>query len=86
MRHILDMRPDIIKLDISLTRAVDDDPVRKALAAALGEFAKRAGTTVVAEGIETQSELAVLRGLGFHAGQGFLLGSPQPIEELRLAK
>lgn len=85
MRHILDMRPDIIKLDISLTRSVDCDPIRKALAAALGEFAKRAGTTVVAEGIETQSELSVLRSLGFHGGQGFLLGRPQPLEELRLA-
>lgn len=86
MRHILDMRPDIIKLDISLTRAVDRDPIRLALAAALGEFAKRAGTTVVAEGIETQAELAILRGLGFHGGQGFLLGRPQPIEELRLTE
>jgi EAL domain-containing protein (putative c-di-GMP-specific phosphodiesterase class I) len=86
MRHILDMRPDIIKLDISLTRGVDCDPIRKALAAALGEFARRAGTTVVAEGIETEEELAVLRGLGFHSGQGFLLGRPQPIEELRLSE
>lgn len=82
MRHILDMRPDIIKLDISLTRNVDRDPVRKALAAALGEFARRANTVVIAEGIETEEEFETLRELGFQNGQGFLLGRPQSLSEL----
>ena len=82
MRHILDLRPDIIKFDISLTRNVDRDPVRKALAAALGVFAQHAGTTVTAEGIETQAELDVLRQLGFHSGQGYLLGRPETLADL----
>lgn len=82
MRHILDLRPDIIKFDISLTRNVDRDPVRKALAAALGVFAQHAGTTVIAEGIETQAELNVLRELGFHSGQGYLLGKPEALGDL----
>lgn len=82
MRHILSMRPDVIKLDISLTRDVDHDPVRKAMAAALGEFARRAETIVVAEGIETEAEFETLRQLGFHRGQGFLLGRPQALADI----
>jgi EAL domain-containing protein (putative c-di-GMP-specific phosphodiesterase class I) len=82
MRHILSMRPDVIKLDISLTRDVDRDPVRKAMAAALAEFARRAETIVVAEGIETEAEFQALRQLGFHHGQGYLLGRPQPLSAI----
>jgi EAL domain-containing protein (putative c-di-GMP-specific phosphodiesterase class I) len=82
MRHILSMRPDVIKLDLSLTRDIDHDPVRKALAAALAEFARRAETIVVAEGIETEAEFETLRQLGFHRGQGYLLGRPQALAEI----
>ncbi|PZU86737.1 MAG: diguanylate phosphodiesterase [Chelatococcus sp.] len=82
LKHILIMRPDIIKFDVSLTRNVDSDPMRKALAAALGEFARRTGTSVVAEGIETQAELDTLRELRFNKGQGYFFGRPQPPAEL----
>lgn len=82
LRHILSMQPDLIKLDISLTRNVDRDPVRNALAAALAEFARRAQTTLVAEGIETDAEFETLRQLGFHKGQGYLLGRPQRMVDL----
>lgn len=82
MRHILDLRPDIIKFDISLTRNVDRDPVRQALAAALGVFAQHAGTTVIAEGIETQAEFDALRDVGFHSGQGYFLGRPKALNNL----
>jgi EAL domain-containing protein (putative c-di-GMP-specific phosphodiesterase class I) len=82
MRHILDLRPDIIKFDISLTRNVDRDPIRKALAAALGVFAQRVGTMIIAEGIETQAELDVLCELGFYSGQGYLLGRPKTLDEI----
>ncbi|MCV9937305.1 EAL domain-containing protein [Boseaceae bacterium BT-24-1] len=82
MRHILDMQPDIIKFDISLTRDVHRDPVRRAMAAALGEFARRTNTVLVAEGIENEGEFETLRDLGFQYGQGYLLGRPQPLQEL----
>ncbi|WP_377844047.1 EAL domain-containing protein [Bosea sp. UC22_33] len=82
MRHILDLRPDIIKFDISLTRNVDRDPIRRALAAALGVFAQRVGTMIIAEGIETQAELDVLREVGFYSGQGYLLGRPKALDEI----
>lgn len=76
-RHILDLRPDVIKLDIGLTHGIDRDPARQAFGRALLTFASETSdTTIVAEGIETQGELDTLRSLGFPSGQGFLLGRP----------
>jgi EAL domain-containing protein (putative c-di-GMP-specific phosphodiesterase class I) len=78
-RHILQLRPDIIKLDRSLICDIHLDPGRRALASALTAFATETGSKVVAEGIESRDELAVLRELGVHAGQGWLLGRPAPL-------
>ena len=77
-RHILDLNPDVIKVDLSLTRDIDTDPLRRALAASLLAFAHEIGATIVAEGIETQAELAALRALGVTHGQGYLLYRPGP--------
>lgn len=75
--HILNLKPDIIKLDISLTRGIDRDPARQALGRALLTFGLEAyRTTIVAEGIETPGELETLRSLGCPSGQGFILGRP----------
>jgi len=76
-RHILDLHPDVIKLDIGLTRGIDRDPARQALGRALLTFGLETyDTTIVAEGIETEGELATLRSLGCPNGQGFFLGRP----------
>lgn len=80
--HILKLAPDIIKLDLELTRGIDIDPVRRSLATALITFAGDTGATVIAEGIETQSELDTLRDLGIAYGQGYLLGRPMPASEI----
>jgi EAL domain-containing protein (putative c-di-GMP-specific phosphodiesterase class I) len=91
LRHIVRLDPDIIKLDITLTRRIEKDPVRQALAVALVSFAKQVGATVVAEGVETELQLEALRRAGIRFVQGFLLGAPgpapvadtgQPLEEL----
>ncbi|MES2318159.1 MAG: EAL domain-containing protein [Pseudomonadota bacterium] len=75
-RHILKLKPDVIKLDQSLIRDIDHDPAGRALAAALITFARETGSAVVAEGVETDAELATLRALGVHTAQGYLLGRP----------
>jgi EAL domain-containing protein (putative c-di-GMP-specific phosphodiesterase class I) len=82
LRHILDIRPDIIKLDMSLTRGIDKDPARTALGSALITFAAQIGSTIVAEGIETAAEYITLKCLGAHAGQGYHLQRPKPISAL----
>ena len=76
MRHILRLEPDLIKLDMSITRSVDSDRKRRSLAAALISFAAESGIEVIAEGIETDSERTTLGDLGAKYGQGFLLGRP----------
>lgn len=76
MRHIVSLRPDIIKLDLSLIRDIDRDPSRRALAASIALFGAQTGASIVAEGIETNAELAVLVELGVGFGQGYLLGRP----------
>ncbi|PNG12002.1 sensor domain-containing phosphodiesterase [Stutzerimonas stutzeri] len=78
-RHILKLKPDVIKLDRSLINNVDHDSDCCAMAAALIRFAEQTGSKVVAEGVETDGELAVLRGLQVTNAQGFLLGMPQPL-------
>jgi len=80
-RHVVDLAPDILKIDMSITRGIDTDRSRRALAAALTGFAREIGVAVVAEGVETPAELAVVRDLGIDAGQGYLLGRPMPCAE-----
>jgi EAL domain-containing protein (putative c-di-GMP-specific phosphodiesterase class I)/AmiR/NasT family two-component response regulator len=78
-RHILELAPDSIKLDISLTHDIHIRRPQRALAAALVAFARETGATIVAEGIETAEELAVLRDLGVGLGQGYYLRRPEPL-------
>lgn len=80
-RHILRLEPDVIKLDIALVRDIDLDRTRRALAAALIRFARETGSRVVAEGVETEAELAALRELRVDEAQGYLLGRPMPLAE-----
>ena len=86
LRHILLLGPDIVKLDISLTRGIDADRPRRALSCALVAFARETETTIVAEGIETEAELRTLKEIGVTQGQGFLIARPMapPIDERRI--
>lgn len=86
LQHILRLAPEIIKLDISLTRGVDSDRRRRALVAALVAFANEVGATTIAEGIETETELATLRAFGAMWGQGYLLHRPVPLSALELPR
>ena len=76
MSHILNLAPGYIKLDLGLTRHIDTDRKRRALAAALIEFGRQTDCKVVAEGVETAAELDALRRLGVQRAQGFFLHEP----------
>jgi EAL domain-containing protein (putative c-di-GMP-specific phosphodiesterase class I) len=80
LTHILKLAPDIVKLDLSLTRGIAADPARDALASSLVDFASGIDATIGAEGIETQSELDRLRVLKVRYGQGFHLGAPAALD------
>jgi EAL domain-containing protein (putative c-di-GMP-specific phosphodiesterase class I)/FixJ family two-component response regulator len=79
LRHTLEIAPNIVKVDISITRDIDKERARRALASALISFAEEMGITIVAEGIETKAELETLEGLGVHYGQGYHLAEPAPL-------
>jgi EAL domain-containing protein (putative c-di-GMP-specific phosphodiesterase class I) len=79
LQHILKIRPDVIKLDMSLTRDIHLDTARAALAEALAAFAAKTEAQIVAEGIENEEELTILRRMGISQGQGWLLGRPGPM-------
>ncbi|MEO0914878.1 MAG: EAL domain-containing protein, partial [Pseudomonadota bacterium] len=83
LQHIIQLRPDIIKLDISLTAGIHQDIARRSLAAALVAFATETNAHIVAEGIEERAEFETLRKLGITYGQGYLLGRPQPLSDAR---
>jgi EAL domain-containing protein (putative c-di-GMP-specific phosphodiesterase class I) len=79
LRHILRLAPDIVKLDLSLTQEIARDPAREALATSLVGFAEGVGASIVAEGISSDEDLALLRALGVAYGQGFYLARPSAL-------
>ncbi len=76
LRHVLRLKPDLIKLDLSLTRGIDTKLQHRQLTAAIVSFARDTGVLLVAEGIETTEERDALVALGVGYGQGYLLGRP----------
>ncbi len=79
LRHTLLLRPDIVKVDTSLTRDIDGDRAKRALTSALVSFSDEMGIDIIAEGIESPEELETLVSLGVPFGQGFYLGEPGPL-------
>ncbi|NUU30486.1 EAL domain-containing protein [Arthrobacter sp. C9C5] len=76
MRHILRLRPELIKLDRSIVAGIDDDRSKRAFVAAMVTFAEETSAGLIAEGVETQSELAAVAELGINSAQGYFLGTP----------
>lgn len=74
---LAEFQPDVLKLDMALTRRISKDPVRQAIVAGIVLVALRLGITLVAEGIETQAECDALSGLGVELMQGYLFARPQ---------
>ena len=78
LRHVIELKPDFLKLDRELIRGIDDDRNRQALVRAVVAFASEVGTSVIAEGVETDAEFEVLREAQVHLVQGYLLARPAP--------
>lgn len=75
------VEPEVVKLDMHLLRA-PRDPGTQATAMAVSAFAERTGAMVLAEGIETEQDLAHALALGARWGQGWLFGRPGPLAAL----
>jgi diguanylate cyclase (GGDEF)-like protein len=76
LRLLSEMQFDVVKIDLSLVQAGTAHDPSHAILRALQGLAAQWNASVVAEGIETSEQLAVVRGLGISAGQGYLLGRP----------
>jgi EAL domain-containing protein (putative c-di-GMP-specific phosphodiesterase class I) len=76
LEQLAALRPQIVTLDRTLVSDAGDDPVRRALAEMVGEFAGRMDAWLLAEGLETAAELAAVARLGVPLGQGWVLGRP----------
>jgi EAL domain-containing protein (putative c-di-GMP-specific phosphodiesterase class I)/CheY-like chemotaxis protein len=70
------VQPDFVKLDITLVRGLDTDPVRRRLVRLLAELCNDLGIFVVAEGVETPAERDALIDLGIDLLQGYLFARP----------
>lgn len=76
LRHVLELRPDFIKLDRWLIDGLADDRARRVAVFSFVALARELGARVIAEGVERSEDLAAVRELGLHAAQGYLLGRP----------
>ena len=76
LRHIVELRPQYVKLDRGLIAGIEEDPARQAMVAGMVYFANETGCALIAEGVETEGERRTLRRLGVPFGQGYLLGRP----------
>ncbi|MES2114985.1 MAG: GGDEF domain-containing protein [Pseudomonadota bacterium] len=71
-----ELRPEFVKIDMHFIQGINNDPVKLQFVRSIQEIADKSDTLVIAEGIETQAELLVLRDLGVAYGQGYHLGRP----------
>ncbi len=76
MKRVLELRPDVVKLDMSLVRNVNQDPFRQLRLAKLVDECQALGATVVSEGVETPEELRAVIAAGTNYAQGYLFGRP----------
>ena len=82
LRHIVLTRPDVLKIDRTLVDGISDDEILNTLVHSLVDFGHGSGAKVVAEGVETGADAAVLLTLGVDYGQGWYFGRPGSAEDL----
>ncbi|WP_051229176.1 putative bifunctional diguanylate cyclase/phosphodiesterase [Paludibacterium yongneupense] len=80
--RLLESGVDTVKIDISFISRIVDGGKDAAIAAAIISLAHHLGLSVIAEGVETDAQLAILRTLSCDAVQGFLLSQPIPSESV----
>ena len=73
---------DILKIDGSFIRGIEQDPINQAMVGSMQQIAAQLGLQTVAEFVETQQSLECLRALGIDYAQGYHVGRPQPLAQL----
>ncbi|MEA3004501.1 MAG: hypothetical protein QOH81_3289 [Sphingomonadales bacterium] len=78
LSHLKQFPVDIVKIDRSFVCGLEEDPGDAAIVDAVTSLGRRLGKTIVAEGIETERQHALLQALGCHEGQGYFYSRPAP--------
>jgi len=81
-KMILDVRPEIYKLDRYLVAGAWSDPYRQVILDSLARMVRRLEARAVAEGVEDHHELVAVEAAGIDLVQGFLFARPLPRAEL----
>jgi len=82
LSYLADFPVDTLKIDQSFVRGVDQQPGCRAIISSVLTLVRGLDLRVIAEGIETESQLSFLRDLGCDEGQGFLMGRPMSADAL----
>lgn len=73
-----ELRPEFVKIDMHFVQGVDHDPIKLQFLKSIQSIAESCCTKVIAEGVETEAELRVLRDIGIALGQGYFIARPNP--------
>jgi len=76
---LADLNPDLIKMDRELVQGAVKSEMHRIIVRALVQIARASGCLILAEGVETEAELALMKSFGVDLFQGFLLGRPAPL-------
>ena len=85
LRLWLELRPEFVKIDMSFVQGCDLDPIKLQFLKSIQHIAASCGTQVIAEGIESEAELRVVKGIGIALGQGYFIARPHATPLLRVA-
>lgn len=81
LAHLRRLPVDALKIDLSFVRGATTDPDDASVVTAVIAVAHSLGLRVVAQGVETEAQVALLRSLGCDEVQGFLWSAPLPVAE-----
>lgn len=81
-----EIHPDFVKIDRHFIHQIDQDAVKQSFVSSVIHLCEQLDCEIIAEGIETLGEMNLVRSLGIHFAQGFLLGKPSPIASFAIPK
>jgi EAL domain-containing protein (putative c-di-GMP-specific phosphodiesterase class I) len=81
LSYLRDLPIDVVKMDRSFVEGIAESDQRLAVAEGIVQIARTLRLEVIAEGIETEEQRSLLRSMGCHYGQGYLLAMPMPARQ-----